>query len=331
MKLRMKRYYPIILVLILITTLLSVLMGNQRVIAYTFTSENETTATADIISDSAYTITNTIALFDDSQVHSIQIMMEEEDYALMQTTYQETGEKDYFHADIIIDGVQVNNVGIRLKGNASLRSALGGMGEMGGKGRNPGAGNGAVPPENGIERPVRPEMGGGIAPPAAGEIPDAALPGMKAGDGQVSVNVKIPYLISFDKFEDGQTYQGYSSIAIRNYGTKYDETMLAEPLTNDVFQFMGLPATETVFTGVAVNDGTERLYVISEILDEAYLEEYFPGTSGVLYKAEIGASLTYAGDDPSNYSNSFTQETRENDADMAPLIEFMKFLRTSGN
>ena len=84
--------------------------------------------------------------------------------------------------------------------------------------------------------------------------------------------------------------------------------MLAEPLTNDVFSHVGLPATNTVFAGVALNEEAEKLYVISEIIDETFLEEYFPGVDGILYKAELGSSLSYIGDDPSNYTSSFSQE-----------------------
>ncbi|HMB21625.1 MAG TPA: CotH kinase family protein, partial [Anaerolineales bacterium] len=59
---------------------------------------------------------------------------------------------------------------------------------------------------------------------------------------------------------------------------------------------------------------------------EDYLEKYFGNADGILYKAEIGSTLTYQGEDPSSYTRSFTQQTRLNDADFAPLIEFMRFL-----
>lgn len=51
----------------------------------------------------------------------------------------------------------------------------------------------------------------------------------------------------------------------------------------------------------------------------------------MLYKAELGATLSYQGEDPSAYTNSFTQQTRVNDADLAPLIKFMRFLDESDN
>jgi len=51
----------------------------------------------------------------------------------------------------------------------------------------------------------------------------------------------------------------------------------------------------------------------------------------VLYKAEVGASLTYQGDDPSLYARSFTQQTRVNDADLGPLIDLMRFITEVDN
>jgi spore coat protein CotH len=56
------------------------------------------------------------------------------------------------------------------------------------------------------------------------------------------------------------------------------------------------------------------------------LTKYFENADGVLYKAEVGSTLSYEGEDPSSYANSFTQQTRVNDADLAPLIAFMRFL-----
>jgi spore coat protein CotH len=129
MSLKLKRYYPVTLALLIALSFFTFVLGDQRVIAYTVKAESQ--STEEKYSD-GIDITNEIDLFDDTVVHSIQIIMSDEDYDTMITTYQETGLKEYFQADIVIDGVQINDVGIRLKGNASLRTALGGGGGMGG-------------------------------------------------------------------------------------------------------------------------------------------------------------------------------------------------------
>lgn len=345
MSLTLKRNIPLLVLMTILAAALVLVLGTQRVIAYT-TSVSTRLSTA-----GENDVTNTVALFDDGLVHEIQVLMSDADYESMLTTYQETGLKEYFEADVIIDGVRINDVGIRLRGNASLRTALGGGG---GEGFGAFAGgapgdmqlpSGELPPFGEGEAPEG--MRGGFQPPEGFEPPQDAegegaqgfggFPqggmqgnfegGMGMGRGQISEElIKIPFMIKFDEYVDGQTYQGYSAIAVRNYGTSYDEAMLQEPISNYAANLAGLAATETVFTGFSLNDEAERLYVVSELVDESYLAKRFPGTLGVLYKADVGATLSYSGEEPSSYANSFTQETRVNDADMKPLIDFMRFL-----
>jgi len=354
MSINFRRHYPTLIVLIVVVSVLVFAMGNMRVIAYTTSKSSPITANR-----GSTDYTNDIPLFDNTVVHSIRVIMSDEDYDSMITTYQQTGVKEYFKADVIIDGVQINNVGIRLKGNASLRTAIGGG--MGGGGNPPN--NGAQPnngqrPNNGQQpnngalfnnRPQAPNNGNmpqapgnqqngpmpgddanrnNFQPPQNFQRPDAGQgPDQNGGFGQTSVQgkTKIPFMIKFDKYED-QTYQGYTNVAIRTYGTSYNEAMLAEPVTNTVARLAGIPATDTAYVGFKINDNEETLYVISDLVNEGYLEKYFENTDGILYKAEIGSTLSYQGEDPSSYAKSFTQQTRVNDADLAPLIDFMRFL-----
>jgi spore coat protein CotH len=362
MSLRFKRHYPILLILVAVVLVLTLVFGNQRVIAYAVDGSGE-------VEEETITYTNDVALFDDTVVHTIQVIMSEADYDQMVTTYQQTGEKDYFHADIIIDGVRINDVGIRLKGNASLMTALGGTGSMG----NMQGGMGAMeipegfdpanlpegfnvedmpmlqgfdpnnPPEgfDPNNMPQRAAPGGQVAGAAPGDqaadaAPQAMAPAGGAGQAQgmtfggQSGEVKIPFLIKFDEFVPGQTYQGYTKLALRTYGITYDEAMLEEPLTNYAFEVMGLPATQTAYAGLQINDEAEVLYVLSEVVDDpVYLARNFSNPDGVLYKAEVGSSLTYVNEDPSSYTRSFSQGTRVNDADLAPLIAFSRFLTQS--
>jgi spore coat protein CotH len=161
----------------------------------------------------------------------------------------------------------------------------------------------------------------GIFPaPGKGGFPDMNRLGQNDGE------VKIPIMIKFDEFESGQTYQGYTALAVRTYGASYDEALLEEPITNQIANLVGLPATQTAYTGFKINDDEEKLYVISELVNQVYLDENFENNNGVLYKAELGSTLNFKGEDPSSYADSFTQQTRKNDADLLPLISFMRFL-----
>lgn len=330
MNLNLRRHYPILIVLIVLVSVLTLVLGNLRVIAYTTQTEPAPT------NKDVFDYTNDIALFDDSVVHSIQVILSEEDYDSMITTYQETGVKEYFKADVIIDGVRINEVGIRLKGNASLGVAVGGGGGFGNRNRPEGGQfpGGGQPPE-GFDPGNRPEPPQGFNPavvsqpgenfPMPGADQDPVGGGMGIGQQASEDQVKIPFMIKFDEYED-QTYQGYTAVSIRTYGTSYDEAILHEPVTNEAARLAGIPATETAYAGFRFNDEDEKLYVISELVNEEYLAKHFENADGVLYKAELFSTLNYQGEDPSSYANSFTQQTRINDADLAPLIDFMRFI-----
>lgn len=352
MVLNFKRNYPIVLVLVVVIAILIVGLGDLRVIAYTTQPAAGTVAQEQNAND----IKNDVALFEYNLVHSIQVIMDQDDYHEMLSSYQNSGLKDYYKADVMIDGVWINEVGIRLKGNASLRSALGG-GMAGGR-----PGDNQPPGKmDGMEKPPRPEEGERPGMPAEREglqrTPGEVFPGAPggvwlpqppanfseqaaqggerdAGPGQggpvASEQAQIPFLIKFNEYVVGQTYQGHSKLSIRTYGASYDAAMLQEPLTNLVAQLAGLPATQTAYAGFSINDSDESLYVISELVDdEYYLGQYFKNPNGILYKAELGSTLRYAGEDPSSYARSFSQETRLNQADLAPLITFLRFLDQS--
>lgn len=82
-------------------------------------------------------------LFDSSYVHEISVEFFEADYEAIVETYAETGEKDWISATVTIDGVTYPDVGMRLKGNSSLR----GLGEEGSEGEPVGRAS-ADEPEN---------------------------------------------------------------------------------------------------------------------------------------------------------------------------------------
>ncbi|PFG32768.1 CotH kinase family protein [Sanguibacter antarcticus] len=61
-------------------------------------------------------------VWDSSTVHTISVEMDEAEYAAMLETYVTTEEKDWISATVTIDGETFTDVGLRLKGNSSLKS-----------------------------------------------------------------------------------------------------------------------------------------------------------------------------------------------------------------
>lgn len=315
MSITLKRHYRLLLALVLVVVLLITLLPNTRIVAYSVAGN-------EVPPEYAIHYDNDVDLFDDTVVHEIVVLISEQDQEKMITTYQETGEKDYFSADVIIDSVRINNVGIRLKGNASLRS-LGGMRGGGRFGEGgPGFGGGRprqddlpAPPADGEENtfaPGRRPMGGGAAPTGGGS------------------ETKVPYLIKFDEYVKGQRYQGYAKIALRTYGTSYDAAQLQEPVSNYILNSAGVPAAETAYISLQFNDDEPQLYTIAEEPDQVYIDRILPDSDGVLYKVQqVGNSFSHLGEDPTFYDRVFSQETAVNDADLAPLIEFIRFVTES--
>ena len=80
-----------------------------------------TTTTTETRQSPAVTIVDTASFWDSSTVHTIEIS--DADYAALIATYLASGEKEWGTATVTIDGVVFENVGLKLKGNSSLRDA----------------------------------------------------------------------------------------------------------------------------------------------------------------------------------------------------------------
>ena len=336
MSLNLKRHYRLLILFVLVVVLCIVALRYTRIIAYTVPGEKESV-------ERIKNYENEVDLLDPTVVHEVVILMSEEDQQKMLTTYQQTGEKDYFEADVIIDGVRINSVGIRLKGNSSLRSAAGGgFGDRGfDRGNNippegqqmPGGDRQRVQPPGGLAWPNT-EGQGNMVPPQ-GELPQPggqAAPGVNwPADGSRGGG-NLPYLIKFDRFISGQRYQGLAEIALRTSGASGDISLLQEPVSNAVLNEVGIPIARSVYGSVQMTGGEAKLYTIAEHMDQTYLNRVLPDSDGVLYKVtQVGNDFGYLGEDPTLYANIFDQETAKKKADLAPLIDFIRFVNQSSD
>ncbi len=331
MNLNWRRNYWIVLALLSVVGLL-LLMGDYRIISYNWLVEKED---EELVGNN---YDNTVYLFDDSQVHDIEIAISDENYDKMIATYQETGEKDYFPADVVIDGVTIENVGVRLKGNMTLRTVLG---EGGGEAEfGPGGGMGQDGPSGGFGgRGERPDLPDGM------EMPEGMnFPGGGDGEGDMSLPVgmgmqmemteelqdRLPMLVRFDEYVAGQTYQGLSEIALRIATGDDAFSLLNEQVAYGAHKVVGQIVPETAYVAVQVDGQEQYVYVVSEVINEEYVEKHFGG-DGVLYKADNFVGFDYLGDDPTLYVEKYEQKTMINDYDLKYLIEFLKFVDQSSD
>jgi spore coat protein CotH len=74
------------------------------------------------VTTAARDVADGTGVWDATEVHAIEVEVEEDAVAAMLDTYRETGEKEWLEATVTIDGEVFERAGIRLKGNSSLRS-----------------------------------------------------------------------------------------------------------------------------------------------------------------------------------------------------------------
>ena len=115
-------------VLVLVITALSI--GSFRIDPIVFTQERQEQTT-----NSRFNIIGTVDLFDLKAPHSIELTISDENYQTLMNDYQRSGLKSWVAADIVIDGTLIENIGVRLKGNSTLRELGRNSRGWGGSGR----------------------------------------------------------------------------------------------------------------------------------------------------------------------------------------------------
>jgi spore coat protein CotH len=212
--------------------------------------------------------------YDTSLVHSITIDYDEDDYQAMLAAYSETGDKGWISATVTIDGTVFEQVGLRLKGNSSLR----GIGD---------------------DTEASTDTG------ADADSDDS-------GDGSVDTDSPetLPWLIKLDKYVDGQSYQDRSQFVVRGNTT---ESSLNEAVALELIGLSGLETEKSAAVRLSVNGGDESLRLVMESIDDDLWNEEKFENDGITYKADSGGDYSYRGDDPAAYTDIFDQKTGDDD------------------
>lgn len=127
-----------------------------------------------------------------------------------------------------------------------------------------------------------------------------------------------PLLIRFDKYVEGQNWQGHTQISVRP-GTANINEALSITLTEDTDQV----TQAYTYATYTVNDSatTTRLLLINP--DEDYANSL---GNGVLFKADAESDFSYQGEDQTEYEDDFTQINDEGGGDVQPIINLLKWL-----
>ncbi|MFE2216051.1 CotH kinase family protein [Streptomyces canus] len=294
------------------------LFGDARISPYVTSSS---VVEADAITDD---VRGTVDLYDTSVSHSVQLEYDQTEFDKMMKEFREDGTKEYIEADLTIDGVYLEDVGIRLKGNSTLMSLRGSGQGMPGGGRTmpDGAAQGApAPSQDGGNggRDRGQDNGGG-----PGGIGGAG--GGMGGITQYNLSEKkpeeLPWLIKVDEFVEGRAYQGEREISLRPGSN--GQVPVNEALSLSLTDTTGQKSERYAFTSVKVNNRPVATRLMVESPDTEYAESIGDG-NGVLYKARAGGSFEYQGDDPTDYEDSFEQLNKVGSQDLEPVMKLIKW------
>ena len=230
---------------------------------------------------------NYAVVFDQNQVHRIDIVLTSDEYNTMQTDLSDLLSSSsgpgadlsrnpiYVAADFYYNGIKWYEVGVRYKGNSSLKAAA----------------------QSGIK--------------------------------------KLPLRLKFDRFEDdypeihNQRFYGFKDLSLSS-GYK-DQSFMREKTAPDLFREMGVPAPQTAFYEVWVDQGDGvpvyyGLYTMVEVVFDTMLEKMFGSSSGNCYKPDgEGARFASSGFD----LGDFEKKTNEEKADWSDIQEFYDILHSS--
>ncbi|MBB4795878.1 spore coat protein CotH [Streptomyces nodosus] len=273
-------------------------LGDARISPYVTSSSR---VEADGITEN---VGGPVDLYDTSVSHSIQLTYQQTDFDKMMKEFRDDGTKDYIEADLVIDGVYLNDVGIRLKGNSTLMSLRGDKGMPGG-GRN---------------LPDAPQGAQAGAPGGMGGF--GGMGGMTQYDLSEKKPEELPWLVKVDEFVEGRAYQGEREISLRPGSN--GQVPLNEALSLSLIGKSGQKAERYAFTELRVNNRPTATRLMVESPDTDYAEDVADG-HGVLYKAKAGGSFTYRGDDPTDYESSFKQLNKKGSQDLEPVMKLIKW------
>ncbi|MDQ0425728.1 CotH kinase family protein [Cellulomonas iranensis] len=255
-------------------------------------------------------------LFDTTTVHSIAVTYDEDDYQAMLDAYAATGDKEWIRATVVIDGQELQDVGLRLKGNSSLR----------GLASRPGtddAGAGATDDADATTD------GAGTA-----EAPADAPARDDLGEGSVSADdpAGLPWLIRLDKYVDGQQYAGRTDLVVRGSST---QSSLNEAVALQVLALADVPAEQATYVRLSVNGGDERLRLVLDLPDDDLWNADTFENPGITYKADSEGDWSYRGEDASAYADAFEVKSSTSslpeDEQYAPLIELLALVNDASD
>ena len=136
---------------------------------------------------------------------------------------------------------------------------------------------------------------------------------------------KKSFNIAVDYDEDGQRLYGYKTLNLLN--GHVDASFLREVLFNQIARAY-IPAMKTNFVKLVINGENWGVYINLQQYNKDFLAEWFGTKGGVRWKVGPGrgGALTYAGDDPETYQETYQLKTSDVGNPWEDLIALCKML-----
>ena len=136
---------------------------------------------------------------------------------------------------------------------------------------------------------------------------------------------KKSFNIAVDYGEDGQRLYGYKTLNLLN--GHVDASFLREVLYNRITRDY-MPAMKTNLVKLVINGENWGVYINLQQYNKDFLAEWFETKGGIRWKVGPGrgGALTYAGDDPSAYQETYQLKTRNVENPWEGLIALSKML-----
>ena len=136
---------------------------------------------------------------------------------------------------------------------------------------------------------------------------------------------KKSFNIAVDYGKDGQRLYGYKTLNLLN--GHVDASFLREVLYNRIARAY-IPAMKTNFVKLVINGENWGVYINLQQYNKDFLAEQFGTKGGVRWKVGPGrgGALTYAGDDPTAYQETYQLKTNNIESPWQDLIALCKML-----
>jgi len=137
---------------------------------------------------------------------------------------------------------------------------------------------------------------------------------------------KKPFRIKLNEFVKGQKIEGIGAYNLSNGWN--DPSLVREPAYYELASALGLVAPRTNYAALYVNDEYIGLYLLGEVINDDFLKNHLGKgeDKGNLYKANIGATFAYLGEDKAAYKEVWEKQTNEDADDWADLIALCKII-----